>query len=396
MGVLEIPLGANGIDRATLVQAMDDALGTQILDHLRRDDVEAGDPDRLAEEPGGARPPCLRRQDEVLACPPSASVVVATRDRPDRLARCLDSLLRLEYGNFQVLVVDNRPSTDATATLVRDRYGSDGPVRLVREERPGLAAAHNRGLAEVEGEIIAFTDDDVTVDRRWLAAIATAFDTDKSVGCVTGLIMPLELDTEAQLLAEHWWGYSKGFTRCVFDIDGKRPSDALFPYDAGRFGSGANMAFRATDLRALGGFDPVMGVGTRARGGDDLDAFSRVVRSGASLVYEPDAIVYHQHHRDYEALRRQALGYGVGLTAYLTNLVIKEPRVLPDLVRRVPAGLRQAAARSGRALDNDRRTRRELLAIEALGMLWGPAALLRSRRDARRVDDGAYEARGAR
>ena len=63
-------------------------------------------------------------------------------------------------------------------------------------------------------------------------------DTDTSVGCVTGLIMPLELDTHAQLFAEHWWGYSKGFTRCVFDIDGRRPSDALFPYDAGSFGSG--------------------------------------------------------------------------------------------------------------------------------------------------------------
>ena len=79
------------------------------------------------------------------------------------------------------------------------------------------------------------------------------------------------------------------------------------------------MAFRTDWLRTNGGFDPATGAGTPARGGDDLDAFLRVVLDGRTLVYEPAAIVRHYHRRDYASLRRQAYGYGVGLGAYLVG-----------------------------------------------------------------------------
>ncbi|NQV07833.1 glycosyltransferase, partial [bacterium] len=144
------------------------------------------------------------------------SVIIATRNRPEMLDRCLESLLDSEYRRFDVVVVDNAPADDATRDLVEDRYGSDPRVQYVREGLAGLARAHNRGVVHARGEILAFTDDDVLVDRQWLRRIAGAFN-DPRVGCVTGMIVPMALDTRAQWWLEGYAGFSKGFERRVFD-----------------------------------------------------------------------------------------------------------------------------------------------------------------------------------
>src|SRR4051794_15416301 len=101
-----------------------DALGETIAGRVLEADRQAGE------------------RDEFRKRAPFASVVVATRDRPAHLAACLDSLLGLDYPRFEIVVVDNAPKTGSTEDLVRIRFAARG-VRYVREDRPGLAAAHN-------------------------------------------------------------------------------------------------------------------------------------------------------------------------------------------------------------------------------------------------------------
>ena len=161
----------------------------------------------------------------------------------------------------------------------------------MREPVAGLACAHNRGLVDVRTPIVAFTDDDVLADPGWLRNLVSAFGDDPSIGCVTGLIFPVELETQAQEWLEGYAGYAKGLVRTAFDLHEHRPDDALFPWTAGTLGSGANMAFRTDLLRQLGGFDAALGAGSMAMGGDDLAAFFDVVASGSTLVYEPAAVV---------------------------------------------------------------------------------------------------------
>ncbi|MBO6511182.1 MAG: glycosyltransferase family 2 protein, partial [Roseibium sp.] len=79
----------------------------------------------------------------------------------------------------------NAPSSSATEELLSETYLADGRVRYVREDRPGLARAHNTGLLYARGDILAFTDDDVVVDRHWVEAIEETFDAAGKVGCVT-------------------------------------------------------------------------------------------------------------------------------------------------------------------------------------------------------------------
>jgi glycosyltransferase involved in cell wall biosynthesis len=326
---------------------------------------------------------CVRRRDAVLADGPFISVVVATRDRPGSLAACLDSLLRNVYPRSEIIVVDNDPSSEATAVMVAERFPS---VRYARELRRGLASAHNCGLALVRGEVVAFVDDDVLVDGHWLAAIAEGFAATDQVGCVTGLILPEQLETPAQLLLEHRGGYSKGFDLRVFDRGENRPADPLFPFAAGRLGSGANMAFDVEMLRRRGGFDAALGVGTAARGGDDLFGIFGTLAADRRVVYQPAAIVWHRHYRELTALQNMAHGAGVGTAAYLVSAIIHEPRMLAELVRCVPACLMYFIRMSLAARQDQGHTwPAEFIRIERRGLLAGPAAYAVSRWRARRA-----------
>jgi glycosyltransferase involved in cell wall biosynthesis len=308
------------------------------------------------------------------------SVVVATRERPDELGECLCSLLAQTHAPELVVVVDDAPGSTETPAVVRASDPRGTRIRYIEGEGAGLAAAHNRGLEEVGSPIVAFTDDDVVADRSWLAAIAESFELSPRVGCVTGAILPLELETREQVWLDGYARFHKGGERLLFDLAANRPDDPLFPLAAGSFGSGANMAFRTDALADMGGFDPALGAGTIARGGDDLAAFHEVVQCGHTLVYEPAAVVRHRHARDYEALRRQVYGYGVGLTAYLTKAMLDRPRLIGTAVRRLaPALAHVLGARSTKNSARPGDYPRELVRLERRGMLAGPLAYLRSR-----------------
>lgn len=339
-------------------------------------------PEMLGDLPAATpeAPPANRPiRIDVIRESPTASVVIATRDRTDSLARCLDSVLAQEYRAFDIVVADSAPATADTAEMIATRYAATGRVRYIRAGRPGLGHAHNVGMSLVQSPIATFTDDDVVVDRRWLGAMVDDFTGGPNVGCVTGLILPAELETRAQMWTERHGAFGKGFARIVFDMDENRPASPLFPYTAGQFGSGANMAFLTEALRKIGGFDPALGAGTRARGGDDLLSFYQVVRAGYQLVYEPQAILWHYHRRGEEGMRRQAFGYGMGLGAYLTNVALNDPAAAFRLALALPSGLRHMWGSGSKRMANlPDDYPRDLVWRERLGVLAGTVGYVRS------------------
>jgi GT2 family glycosyltransferase len=306
-------------------------------------------------------------------------VVVATCGRPRELAACLDSLLAQTYPANSIVVVDDAPGGDLTPAVVT-RFADRAPVRYVAGRRGGLADAHNRGLEHVRAPLVAFTDDDVIADPRWLEGLVTGFASEQDVACVTGKIVPCELANDVQALLDGFAGFDKGCVRRVYDLQAHLPDDPLYPFAAGRFGSGANMAFTRSVLVEAGGFDPALGAGTRARGGDDLAAFFEVVQRGHRLVYQPSAVVRHRHAEDVLALKRQVYGYGVGLTAYLTKCLLDRPWLLLSAVRRLPAAVRYVTAPdSSKNARLPRGYPPRLTRLERIGMLTGPFAYLASR-----------------
>jgi GT2 family glycosyltransferase len=240
-----------------------------------------------------------------------------------------------------------------------------------------------------KGEILAFTDDDVAVDPYWLIELVRGFSLADNVACVTGLVLPLELETPAQLWFEEFGGFSKGFTQRVFDLAENHPKTPLYPYTSGRFGTGANMAFTAAFLDGVGGFDPALGTGSPAQNGEDLAVFFQVITRDYKLVYSPAALLYHLHRRDYRGLHQQIYSYGVGLTAYLTKSLLDNPRLLFDFITKVPYGLYfTLGARSPKNRKKSRAYPRDLTMVELKGILYGPFAYLRSQWVTRRAWKG--------
>jgi glycosyltransferase involved in cell wall biosynthesis len=238
---------------------------------------------------------------------PTWSIVICTRNRTDDLRRCLDSLLKLETPGGEIIVVDNAPSDGSTAKLA-----SGYPVRYVREDRVGLNWARSRGARAAIGEIVIYTDDDVVLDPHWVSAILEPFDHPR-VAAVTGLTMPLELETEAQELFEVYGGLGRGFRRRVFDYT------TMAPAAAGIAGAGVNMALRRELINDLRLFDAELDCGTVTQTGGDTYAFYRLLAAGYQIVYTPEALVWHRHRRDYASLRKTLAGYSVGGFAFLTR-----------------------------------------------------------------------------
>ena len=243
---------------------------------------------------------------------PLVTVAVCTRDHLSDLALCLSAINQLNYPHLEILVVDNAPTSDATERLVQTKYPH---FRYVCEPRPGLDWACNRAIREARGESIAYTDDDIIVDSGWVKALAKTFAENPEVMAVTGLVVPDELETEAQNLFELYGGFGKGFDRKWYRVgQGNHVPWQLL--GTGQFGTGANMASRRCLFEEMGEFDPALDVGTVTNGCGDLEMFFRVLKAGHTLVYEPSALVRHRHRREYENLRSQITNNGIGLYAY--------------------------------------------------------------------------------
>lgn len=306
------------------------------------------------------------------------SVVVATCCNPRALERCLRSIFLCDYPEFDVIVVENRPGSSATRRMLAERFPHETNLRYVEEPRAGASRARNAGLALAKGEIVAFTDDDVVVDPGWIRESAEALERADDVACVTGLILPLELEADSQLLLEQFAGFGKGFRRHTYRLPEAREDNPLFPYTAGTIGSGASTVMRADVARQLAGFDTTLGPGTPTTGGEDLDLYIRVLRAGHAVAYEPSAIVWHEHPEGMPRLRRQVYRYGVGLGAMLAKQLIAGPERL-ELLRAVPGGLRYARDPASRKNAGKPADYPSLLTwLERLGMLIGPAAYVLS------------------
>jgi GT2 family glycosyltransferase len=308
----------------------------------------------------------------------TVSVVIPTCANAATLERCLASVLASDYHDFEVIVVENRPSSSATRRMLRDRFRGELRLRYAEEPVPGVSQARNAGLSVAEGELVAFIDDDVIVDRAWIRRAVEAFGPREEVACVTGLILPLELESDSQLLLEQFMALGKGFRRQVYRLPEARVLHPLLPYAAGVIGSGANTVVRADVARELGGFDTTLGPSTPAVGGEDLDFYIRLLERGHAVAYEPSAIVLHRHPEGMRRLRRQVYRYGIGLTATLTkHLLIGGHRrmmlaAVPAAIRylRDPTSRKNAAKRDGYP--------RRLDWLERLGMAVGPPAYIAS------------------
>lgn len=213
------------------------------------------------------------------------SVIVCTFNRCDSLRRTLESFAQVSGIRdvpWELLVVDNN-SRDATGDVVASLVAEGAlPLRSVFEPRQGLSHARNRGIEEARGDIIAFTDDDVLIDSRWLVNLQAA-SRELNAAVIGGRILP-----EWEAPPPPWLGEALHGHLALLDLGNARirmTRPTLW---------GANLAFRADVLRGQGGFDPTLGrIGGKLYGNEEIRLLQRLIDAGEAVYYCPEILVHH-------------------------------------------------------------------------------------------------------
>ena len=236
------------------------------------------------------------------------SVIICTRDRSAFLQQCLTMLFTLSCLPEEIIVVDNNPKDNSTQQVASAFEG----VKYIREPRGGLSIARNTGLLHATYPIISFTDDDAIVHPLWLYRLWETFE-DPSVAGMTGLVISLTLDSEAQVIFEKDWTFNRGFVDKTFDSDYFKATikEGTPVWD---IGAGVNMAFRKSVFDTVGNFDERLGAGASGCS-EDSELWYRMLMKGLTIKYNPRAIMYHEHRSDMKGLRKQIFAYMKGHTA---------------------------------------------------------------------------------
>lgn len=317
---------------------------------------------------------------------PSVSVIICTRNRPEALKACLQSLRNLSPQPREIIVVDNDPSSILTPAVA----AQFSEVRYIPELRPGLSAARNTGIRNAIGDIIAFADDDVSVHPAWIAATLRAFE-DPGIMALTGTVLPAELSTAAQFAfqSEALGGELgfEGFEALDFDSKFFRDTTRL-GVPVWRMGAGANMAFRRAAFDRVGLFDERLGAGTSGCS-EDSEMWYRLLAEGYRCRYDPSVVVSHFHRSDWPDLAQQAHSY---MRGHIAALLFQFDRyhhwgnikralwVLPRYFTKLALrSLKKTVMRAVVNSDQDRATLVSPLSEKIRGMLAGYVYYLKNR-----------------
>ena len=220
-----------------------------------------------------------------LARCPRISVIVCSFNNDRTLAACLDSLLALNYPDYEVILVDDG-STDTTSQIAFLRP----TVRRFRHERNlGLSVARNTGLAAATGQIVAFTDADCRADEDWLYYLAgSIIDSEFAAMGGPNLLPPEDSPVAAAVMA------SPG-----------GPAHVMLSDQQAEHIPGCNMGFFKEALTEIGGFDPIFHAA-----GDDVDLCWRLQQAGHKIGFSPAAFVWHYRRSTVRQYLKQQRGYG--------------------------------------------------------------------------------------
>ena len=264
----------------------------------------------------GTCPPALPKT-------PMVSVVICAYNAERTMLPCLESLRKLDYANFEVVIVDDG-SRDRTAEISMDFP----EFRLIRQPNKGLSVARNVGLHAARGDIIAYTDSDCVVDPHWLTLMVRTLTEKNFDGCGGPNYAPHE----------------DGWIEACCAASPGAPCHVLTADDVAEHLAGCNMVFTKAALLKVGGFDPQF-----TSAGDDVDVCWRILDSGMRLGFCPAAFVWHFRRNTIKAYYGQQRGYGRAEAMLYAryperfNVLgqIKWRGMIPGLLRTVPGGSRK-------------------------------------------------------
>jgi hypothetical protein len=216
---------------------------------------------------------------------PFVSVVTLNFNGRLFLKRCLESILRSDYDNFEVILVDNA-STDGSVGYVLENFGQFTKLRIVcNESNLGVPGGFNVGSRVAKGEYIVFQENDIEVEPGWLKELIKPMENDKTIGATQGKVLYMHehniIDSAGGLLDSCGLTYRRGH--------GERDKDQYNKVAEIFMVHSVAMAFRKSVLIKVGLFDPKFFLDKF-----DTDLCLRIWISGARVIYVPSSLTYHR------------------------------------------------------------------------------------------------------
>jgi glycosyltransferase involved in cell wall biosynthesis len=243
---------------------------------------------------------------------PDVSIVICTRNRNGRIMSTLDSIFENTYHQFEVIIID-QSANESTWKAVQP-FMVDPRIVYKRTKTCGLSKARNIGLAEAQGEIIAFTDDDCRVSHNWIDSILEEFANHPTVSSIFGRIIPGDLPDSSNMDHDFNWSQAERLQQIL----PMAKKDELFsqlykenPNNLG-FGHGANMSFKRSTFSKYGKFDEFLGAGAALGAWEDRDIGHRILLGGGQILYSPNVVIYHDHWREWPEVKTTFTNYAIG------------------------------------------------------------------------------------
>lgn len=248
------------------------------------------------------------------------AVVIPTRNRGSLIENTLSSLQTSTIQDFEVWVVDQ--SDDATTAEVVEAFSErDGRFSLITSPVKGADIARNKGINASKAPIVALIDDDCRVANTWLETLLSEYETHPAVDSIFGRIIP------GAIPETHFQKANVAQIRRLQKILPMAKKDErrhiLFAKNRLNlgFGHGANMSFRQSAFEKFGLFDEYLGGGMPLRSWEEKDIGYRILSGGGTILYSPDAVVYHDHWREWPGVRTAYQNYGIGAGAAVGKYV---------------------------------------------------------------------------
>lgn len=245
---------------------------------------------------------------------PTIDVILCTRNRGAQLQATLESLRASRYLDFQVYVVD-QSTNDATARATEPFCRTDSRFHHIPSRTKGLDFARNIGAASGTGDVVAYIDDDCRADPGWVESLLREYAGDSQTWAVFGRTIPGENAQPDRPATK----MEKALPMAMVDHKARKVFQGNV-FDLG-FGHGANMSFSRACFDRIGMFDELLGAGGLLRSWPERDFGYRILKAGGRIVFTPNALVHHDHWREWPEViatyRNYAIGCGAAVGKYL-------------------------------------------------------------------------------
>jgi len=224
------------------------------------------------------------------------TVIIATRNRPEKICGCLQSLLKQKKQKRVAIIIVDQSDNDNTLQLVENLRRKNNFITYLRQNLVGKSKALNTGICVAKSNILAFTDDDCIVSNNWTSRIESTFASHPDISCVTGNTYPYGNIPS--------WACQPTITT----------ANASFvqPTHHQRVGFGNNFAVKRSALKSIGLFKTWLGPGSASTNCEDGEMILRILTFGYKILHDPKMLVYHNKKLNKAALKKQNLSYVCG------------------------------------------------------------------------------------